>query len=85
MSGEQEAANKYCPDGRRAENAQAPAYPGQAYFHTHNPRIKRAEENFCAPIDWSQVDGVETMRIMTKEECDRIRAIWFADDKAQSL
>lgn len=22
------------------------AYPGQAFFHAHNPRIKRAEENF---------------------------------------
>jgi hypothetical protein len=54
-------------------------YPGQAYFHQHNPDIKRAEENFLPPIDWSQVDGVEYVRIMSKEEVAALRSLWRTD------
>ncbi len=41
-------------------------YPGQAYFHQHNPAIKKAEENFILRLDAVQVAFLQGQKYLER-------------------
>jgi len=55
-------------------------YPGQAFYHEHNPRIRATELAWSPRLDFRDIPGIETVRVMTQGEVDELRSHWAGEE-----